>query len=153
MSEVPPSPSPTFTCQDAPTDITLSTVSPTSLPATAPWPPNPPNTDERPLQTAPQALTGSLVQRHGHRGKQRLRHTGVLRQARLAAPVPTAGDQPEHLCRGMQLASSRTRTRAMYYLEGGTSPTVAEPGWAQFTATTTVVTLGLPVGPPAGFSF
>jgi hypothetical protein len=40
-----------------------------------------------------------------------------------------------------------------YYLEGGTSPTAAEQGWAQFTATTNVVTLGLPVGPPAGFSF
>jgi hypothetical protein len=27
------------------------------------------------------------------------------------------------------------------------------PGWGQFTATTTVVTLGLPIGPPSNFNF
>jgi hypothetical protein len=39
----------------------------------------------------------------------------------------------------------------LYYQNGGKGLIVAEPGWAQFTATTTVVTLGLPVGPPANF--
>ena len=40
-----------------------------------------------------------------------------------------------------------------YYIAGGTNPDAAEQGWAQFSATTTVVTLALPVGPPPGFSF
>jgi len=38
-------------------------------------------------------------------------------------------------------------------VDGGDNTDAAEPGWAQFSATTTVVTLGLPVGPPAGFNF
>ena len=41
----------------------------------------------------------------------------------------------------------------LYYLNGGTNPIAAPPGWAQFSATTTIVTLGLPTGPPPGFSF
>ena len=40
-----------------------------------------------------------------------------------------------------------------YYEAGGTSPTAAAPGWSQFSATTTVVTVGLPVGPPTDFNF
>ncbi len=47
----------------------------------------------------------------------------------------------------------KDQSEGLYYLNGGTNPTAAEPGWAQFTATTTVVTLGLPTGPPPGFSF
>ena len=47
----------------------------------------------------------------------------------------------------------KDQDEGLYYLDGGTNPMAAEPGWAQFTATTTVVTLGLPTGPPPGFSF
>ena len=47
----------------------------------------------------------------------------------------------------------RDQGLGLYYVDGGTNPTAAEPGWAQFTATTTVVSVGLPTGPPAGFSF
>jgi hypothetical protein len=50
-------------------------------------------------------------------------------------------------------SSFKDQNQGLYYVQGGTNPNVVQPGWAQFTATTTVVTFGLPVGPPSGFHF
>ncbi|HEY7948511.1 MAG TPA: hypothetical protein VID75_12610 [Acidimicrobiales bacterium] len=150
VTEVPPAPSPTFTCQGSPTTISLSTVTPSELPPTAPGPPNPPNTDLRTLQSAPQPLTGPLAA-----------STSTLAGNDFAIPafVPSASGAP---CSTFLATSLNTyaggwnsifkdQAEGLYYLNGGNSPVVAPPGWAQFSATTTVVSLGLPVGPPAGF--
>ncbi len=153
VSEVPPPPSTiTFTCQAAPASVTLSTQV-TPLPATAPGPPVPPNTDDRPLQTLPAPTTGPLAS-----------STSTVASNDFAVPAffPSAGGGPP--CSTFLATSLNTyaggwdslfkdQGTGRYYIDGGTNPIVAEPGWAQFTATTTVVSLGLPVGPPPGFSF
>jgi hypothetical protein len=152
VSEVPPPPSTiTFTCQDAPTTVTLSTQA-TPLPATAPGPPVPPNTDDRSLQTLPTPVTGPLAS-----------GTSTVASNDFAIPAffPSAGGGPCSVFLATSLntytggwdAHFKDQGTGRYYIDGGNNPIVAEPGWAQFTATTTVVSLGLPVGPPPGFSF
>jgi hypothetical protein len=153
VSEVPPPPSTsTFTCKAAPTSVTLSTTA-GGLPATAPPPPTPPETDDRSLQTPPLSITGPLVG-----------STGTVASNDFSVPafVPnTIGSSP---CSAFLADSLNTyaggwdalfkdQDLGLYYINGGTNPTVAEPGWAQFSATTTVVSVGLPTGPPSGFSF
>ncbi len=152
VTEVPPPPSPTFTCQDNPTVVTLSTVPPSGLPASAPVPPNPPNTDDRSLQTAPQPLTGPLSA-----------STSTVASNNFAIPAffPSTGGSPCSLFLATSLNTYaggwnsifRDQDQGLYYVNGGNNSAAAEQGWAQFTATTTVVTFGLPVGPPAGFNF
>jgi hypothetical protein len=152
VSEVPPPPSTTtFTCQAAPTAVTLSTqVGP--LPATAPPPPVAPNTDDRSLQTPPAPVTGPLDSGSS---------TVASNDFSIPAFVPSASGGP---CSPFLATSLNTyaggwdslfkdQGTGLYYVDGGTNPIAAPPGWAQFTATTTVVSLGLPVGPPPGFSF
>ena len=152
VSEVPPPPAtPAYTCQDNPT-VTLSTVSPSSLPVTAPGPPDPPNTDDRSLQTPPAPLTGPLAA-----------STSTVASNNFAVPafIPSPGGPPAsptvadalNTYAGGWTGSFKQQGTGRYYIQGGKNPVAAEPGWAQFTATTTVVTLGLPVGPPAGFNF
>jgi hypothetical protein len=152
VSEVPPPPSTsTFTCQGAPTTVTLSTQT-TGLPATAPTPPIPPNTDDRSPQTPPQPVTGALADATS---------TMVSNDFSVPAFFPSPSGAP---CSPFLATSLNTyaggwdslfkdQGEGLYYINGGTSPIAAEPGWAQFSATTTIVTLGLPVGPPPGFSF
>jgi hypothetical protein len=152
VTEVPPAPSPTFTCVGAPTNVTLSTVSPAGLPATAPGPPNPPNTDLRGLQTAPQALNGPLSSSTSTVASNNFSipaffpdESGAPCSAFLATSLNTYA--------GGWNSSFKDQNKGLYYVQGGTNPIVVQPGWAQFTASTTVVTFGLPVGPPAGFHF
>jgi hypothetical protein len=152
VSEVPPPPSTsTFTCVGAPTDVTLSTQA-TGLPATAPPLPIPPNTDDRAPQTPPQPVTGALANA-----------TGTLFSNDFAVPAffPSPSGAPCSLFLATSLntyaggwdSKFADQGQGLYYINGGTSPIAAEPGWAQFSATTTIVTLGLPIGPPPGFSF
>jgi hypothetical protein len=152
VNETPPPPSTsTFTCQGAPVKVTLSTEV-TALPATAPIAPTPPNTDERTPQTPPQPLTGPLSSSSS---------TIASNDFSVPAFFPSAGGTP---CTPFLAESLNTyaggwdskfsdQSEGLYYVDGGKNPIAAEPGWAQFSATTTVVTLGLPVGPPPGFSF
>jgi hypothetical protein len=151
VSEVPPPPSTTtYTCQAAPTSVTLSTQA-TPLPATAPGPPVPPNTDDRPLQTLPEPVTGPLSSSIS---------TVASNDFSIPAFVPSAGGSPCSVFLATSLNTYaggwnsifKDQGTGMYYVDGGTNPIAAEPGWGQFTATTTVVSLGLPVGPPPGFS-
>jgi len=152
VSEVPPPPSTTrFTCQTAPATVTLSTQA-TPLPATAPGPPLAPNRDDRPLQTPPQPLSGPLASA-----------TSRVASNDFAIPAffPSARGSPCSIFLATSLNTYaggwngvfNDQGLGRYYVDGGTNPISAEPGWAQFTANTTVVSLGLPVGPPAGFSF
>jgi hypothetical protein len=153
VNEFPPPPTTTsYSCQDAPTSIALSTVAPSSLPATAPSPPDPPNTDERTLQTAPQPLTGPLDSSTS---------TVAGNDFKIPAFVPR-GTCSLFLAESLNTYAGgwdsvfNDQDRGLYYIDGGKNPIVAQPGWAQFSATTTVVTLGgpaLPVGPPANFTF
>ncbi|MGH9016129.1 MAG: hypothetical protein ACRDY1_00130, partial [Acidimicrobiales bacterium] len=143
---------PVATCTDDPVSVTLSTVAPTGLPATAPPAPDPPNTDERGPQVAPQPLSGPLASGTS---------TVVSNNFAIPAFVPSPGGAPctppvaelLNTYAGGFDASFKDQTEGLYYLDGGTDPIAAQPGWGQFSATTTVVGLGLPVGPPAGFNF
>jgi hypothetical protein len=142
---------PVAVCSDAPVDVTLSTVTPTSLPATAPPAPNPPNTDERVLQVPPLPLTGPLSS-----------GTSTVASNDFAIPAfaPSPGGAPctppvaelLNTYAGGFDASYKDQGEGAYYVAGGTDPDAAVQGWAQFSATTTVVSLDLPVGPPPGFS-
>ncbi len=152
VGEFPPPPSTvSFTCRDDPTALTLSTQA-AGLPATAPEPPTPPNTDDRALQTPAQPLTGPLASA-----------TSTVASNDFSVPAffPNASGSPCSLFLAVSLntyaggwdSKFADQSQGRYYIDGGNNPIVAEPGWAQFTATTTVVTLGLPTGPPPGFSF
>ena len=151
VSEVPPAPSPTATCSDAPITVSLSTVAPASLPATAPVAPNPPNTDERTLQTAPAPLTGPLASGTSTVGGNDFSIPAFVPDPSGSPCSPAVAELLNTYAGGFD-ASFKDQTEGLYYVNGGTDPTAAEPGWVQFSATTTVVTLGLPVGPPAGFT-
>lgn len=152
VSEYTSSGPPVAVCSGAPVDVTLSTVAPTTVPATAPSAPNPPNTDERVLQVPPQPLTGPLAS-----------GTSTVGSNNFAIPafVPSPGGAPctapvaelLNTYAGGFDASFKDQGEGAYYIAGGTSPYAAVQGWAQFSATTTVVTLGLPVGPPSDFNF
>lgn len=145
-----PSPSTSFTCQTAPATVTLSTQA-TGLPATAPPAPTPPNTDYRSLQTPPLPLTGPLDSSVS---------TVASNDFAIPAFFPSPSGSPcsEFLADSLNTYSGgwnavyKDQGEGLYYIDGGTNPIAAEPGWAQFTATTTVVTLGLPTGPPPGFN-
>jgi hypothetical protein len=153
VSEVPPPPSTTiFTCSDDPTSVTLSTVAPSGLPATAPVAPDPPNTDDRVPQTVPEPDTGPLATSTS---------TVVSNDFQIPAFFPSPGGTPcsptvaetLNTYAGGWNGDFRDQDKGLYYVDGGHNPIAAEPGWAQFSATTTLVTLSLPQGPPAGFSF
>ena len=155
-SEIPPPPSTTSsTCQDDPTTVTLSTVATLGLPPTAPGPPNPPNTDDRTLQTQPQPLTGPLDSGTS---------TVAGNDFEIPAFVPSPSGSPCSVTLATLLNTYaggwngvfKDQDEGLYYVDGGTDPIVAAQGWAQFSATTTVVSFGgptLPVGPPSNFNW
>jgi hypothetical protein len=153
VEEYPPPPVTTsFSCQDAPVSLNLSTEPATTLPASAPPPPTPPNTDDRVAQVAPQPSLGPLAST-----------TAVVGRNDFAIPAffPSPGGTPCTPFLAISLntyaggwdANFKDQGKGLYYLDGGKNPIVAPPGWAQFSATTTLVTLGLPIGPPPGFHF
>lgn len=154
VSEVPPPPATTvYTCQDNPT-VTLSTVA-TSLPATAPGPPDPPNTDDRSLQTLPAPLTGPLASSTSTVASNNFPVPAFIPSPGGTPCSPTVADALNTYAGGWT-GSFKQQGTGRYYIEGGDNPVAAEPGWAQFTATTTVVNLGngaLPSAPPPGYNF
>ena len=153
VEEFPPPPSTaTYACQDDPITITVSTVAPAGLPTTAPTAPNPPNTDYRSLQTAPQPLTGPLATASSTVGSNDFSIQAFFPSKSGSPCSPFVADSLNTYAGGWN-SIFQDQDEGRYYVEGGTDPIVAEPGWAQFSATTTVVTFGLPVGPPAGFHF
>lgn len=152
VSLVPPPPTSPFVCSDAAAQVTLATVASPTLPASAPIQPTPPNPDDRVLQTTPQPLTGPLSS-----------SSSTVASNNFAIPA-FFPDQSQTPCNSFLAESLNTyaggfdanfadQGTGRYYLLGGNGQFAADPGWAQFSATTTVVTLGLPVGPPSNFSF
>jgi hypothetical protein len=152
VSLVPPPPTPAFVCTDDPAKVTLSTVAPTTFPSTAPVKPTPPNPDDRYLQTPTEPLTGPLGSASSTVGSNSFA---------IPAFFPSPSGTP---CNAFLAESLNTyaggfdqnfadQGTGRYYILGGTGVDAADPGWAQFSATTSVVTLGLPIGPPSNFSF
>jgi hypothetical protein len=152
VSLVVPPPTPAFTCHDDPAKVTLTTVAPSSLPSTAPIVPTPPNPDDRYLQTPTAPLTGPLATASSEVGSNSFA---------IPAFFPNPSQKP---CNAFVAESLNTyaggfdqnfadQGEGRYYILGGNGPDAADPGWAQFSATTSVVTLGLNVGPPSNFSF
>ena len=145
----------TLSCQNDPTTVTLSTEIPASLPSTAPATPEAGNTDYRGLQTQPAVLTGPLDS-----------STSTLVGNDFSVPAFLV-NKPTPNCTitlttllntyaggwGLGYGGGNGFGQGLYYQEGGKGATVVQPGWGQFSATTTVVTLGLHVGPPPGFNF
>ena len=137
-------------CQNSATTITLSTQAPSNLPPGAPIPPKPGNPDERGLQTAPQPLTGPLAS-----------STSTVATNDFSVPAfplssacTFAATLNAPLAGWNAITPNDPASENNNYYDKPTAPADAgTPGWDQFSAATTVATLGLPVGPPAGFSF
>jgi len=136
----------TQTCaQSGPTLLNLSTQLPTSLPAGAPIAPTAGNPDYRSMQTAPAALTGPLA-------------TASSTLVSNDFQIPAWGVPPTAACPdpGIQEslnepAGGYSKNNSVQYVDQ-TTP-AGQNGWSQFSATTSVVTLGLPIGPPPNFNF
>jgi hypothetical protein len=145
----------TLACRNDATTVSLSTQTPTSLPSTAPVAPTAGNTDYRGLQTTPKVLTGPLDS-----------STSTLVGNNFSVPAFLV-KQPTSNCTitlttllntyaggwGLGYGGGNGAGEGLYYQDGGKGAIVTPPGWGQFSATTTVVTLGLTVGPPPGFNF
>jgi hypothetical protein len=148
----------TLSCENDPTTVTLSTQVPSTLPSTAPMTPKAGNTDYRGLQTTPAQLTGPLDSSTSTMVGNDFGGKGI--PAFLV-------NQPTSACTitlttllntyaggwGLGYGGGNGYGEGLYYQDGGKGAIVTPPGWGQFSATTTVVTLGLPVGPPPGFNF
>jgi hypothetical protein len=135
----------TQTCVNAPTAVTLSTEVPTSLPAGAPVPPTAGNPDLRSLQLAPLPLTGPLASASS---------TGSSNDF----SVPAFAYPPSKACPAEGISGLLNTPLGGWNVKGNTiyyghphSATAGRPGWVQFTVTTTVFALELPVGPPLNF--
>jgi hypothetical protein len=136
----------TQTCQQTePTTIVLSTQAPTSLPAGAPIAPKPGNPDYRSLQTSPAPLTGPLATASSTAGSN-----NFAIPAWGVPPTPTCPDPGLQDSLNDPAGGYNTKNLGLY--QDQTTP-AGRPGWSQFSVTTTVVTLGFPVGPPPGFNF
>jgi hypothetical protein len=149
-----------FTCTNDATTIQLSTQVPSSLPATAPPPPNPdnadgdPNTDYRGLQFTPTDLTGPLS-----KASTTMVGNDFSIPAFITGSTPACSSTLTDLLNtyaggwGLAFGGGNGEGEGLYYQDGGTAADVVNPGWGQFTVTTTVVTLDLPTGPPSNFNF
>jgi hypothetical protein len=153
VSEVPPPPSTsTFTCQALPASVVLSTTA-GGLPATAPPPPTPPETDYRSLQTPPLPISGPLVGSTSTVASNDFSVPAFFPNTTGASPCsPFLADSLNTYAGGWD-SVFQDQDLGLYYINGGTNPTVAGRGGALFSPTTTVVSVGLPTGPPSGFSF
>jgi hypothetical protein len=136
----------TQTCQQAsPTTVILSTQSPTSLPAGAPIVPTAGNPDYRSLQTTLAPLTGPIASASSTAG------TNSFAIPAWGVP-PTASCPDPGLQESLNDPAGGYNTKNVGLYQDQTTP-AGHPGWSQFSVTTTVVTLGFPVGPPPGFKF
>ncbi|MGO9342643.1 MAG: hypothetical protein ACLP6E_09015, partial [Acidimicrobiales bacterium] len=136
----------TQTCQQTqPTTIILSTQAPTSLPTGAPVAPKPGNPDYRSLQTTPAPLTGPIATASSTAGSN-----DFAIPAWGVPPTPTCPDPGLQDSLNDPAGGYNTKNLGLY--QDQTTP-AGRPGWSQFSVTTTVVSLGFPVGPPPGFNF
>jgi len=136
-------------CQDAPTTITLSTQEPAGLPPGAPIKPKRGDPDLRNLQTPPEPLTGPLASASSTVAGNDF---SVPAFSQTACPLLAAVfDGP--LAGWNTLSPKEPASKNNNYFDKTPPPADAgTPGWVQFSATTTVSRLGIPVGPPPGFS-
>jgi len=136
-------------CQDDPTTITLSTQEPAGLPPGAPIKPERGKPDLRGLQTPPQPLTGPLAHASSTVASNDF---SVPAFSQTACPLLAAVfDAP--LAGWNALPSKDPASLNNNYFDQNPAPADAgTPGWVQFSATTTVSSLGIPIGPPPGFS-
>jgi hypothetical protein len=145
----------TFSCQNKPTTVTLSTQEPTSLPKTAPVAPTAGNKDYRGLQTTPQELTGPLDSSTSTVVGNNFQIPAFLLNQPTSACTSTLTTLLNTYAGGwgLKYGGGNGFGEGLYYQNGGTNPIVSQPGWAQFSGKTTVITLGLHVGPPPNFNF
>jgi len=136
------------TCENAPTTITLSTQSPSSLPAGAPIPPTQGNPDYRSPQTPPLPLTGPLASASSTASSNDFYVPAFAQPPTKACPAAGISDTLN-----TPLGGWNTKGNSIYYKHRPVAAIAGTPGWDQFTVTTTVVALDLPVGPPSTFSF
>jgi hypothetical protein len=136
-------------CENAKTTITLSTEIPGNLPPGAPAAPLPGNPDVRSLRHLPRPLSGPLATASSIVASNDF---GVPAFSQTACPLLAAVfDAP--LAGWNAKSSSDPASENNNYFDKNPPPADAgTPGWVQFSATTTVSALDLPVGPPAGFS-
>jgi hypothetical protein len=135
--------------QSGPTVIPLKTVA-AGLPPGSPVPPEPGNTDYRSLQTLPTPLTGPLASASSTVASNDFSVPAFP----LVGTCTFAQTLNGPLGGWNSLTPKDPPTMNNNYYDKNPLPTDAgSPGWGQFTATTTVVTLGLPVGPPPSFIF
>jgi hypothetical protein len=136
-------------CEDKPTTITLSTQEPASLPPGAPIKPKRGDPDLRGLQTPPEPLTGPLASGSSVVASNDFSVPAFSQQA---CPLLAAVfDSP--LAGWNKLSPEQPASVNNNYFDKTPPPADAgTPGWVQFSATTTVSSLGIPVGPPPGFS-
>ncbi len=136
------------TCSDDPTSITLSTQVPSGLPAGAPIPPKPPNPDLRGLQTLPAPLTGPLGTATSTVASNDFY---VPAFSPTACPLLAAVFDAPLAGWNAKSSSDPASQNNNYYDKNPLPADAGTPGWVQFTSTTTVSSLGIPVGPPTGF--
>jgi hypothetical protein len=137
------------TCQDEPADIALASQEPAGLPAGAPSPPVGDNPDFRSLRVVPAPLTGPLGTATATLGSDDF---SVPAFSPTTCPfLASIFDAP--LAGWNALPSQDPASKTNNYFDKSPFPADAgTPGWVQFSATTTISDLGLPVGPPAGLS-
>jgi hypothetical protein len=137
------------TCSDAATDLALSSEEPNGLPAGAPISPNAGNPDDRGLRTAPTPLTGPLGT-----ASTTLGTNDFSVPAFSATSCPALAAVFDAPLAGWNTRSSKDpASENNNYFDKSPPPADAgTPGWVQFSATTTISDLGLPAGPPAGFT-
>jgi hypothetical protein len=136
-------------CQDAPATIALSSQHPYWLPAGAPVRPDAGNPDFRRPRVKPAPLTGPLGTA-----------TTTLASNDFSVPAFSTTSCPllaavfdSPLAGWNALPSQDPATKTNNYFDKSPLPADAgTPGWVQFSATTTISDLGLPVGPPSGLS-
>lgn len=134
------------TCdQTSPTSLTLSTITPTSLPAGAPIAPTAGNPDERSMQTTLSPLTGPLSSATATLGTNNFQ-------------IPAWGVPPTASCPDPGIEDTLNGPAGGYNVHDDQiyvdqAPIASQYGWSQFSVTTTVATLGLQVGPPSNFNF
>jgi hypothetical protein len=137
------------TCSSGQTSITLSSQRPSSLPAGSPITPTPGNPDFRSIRAHPLPLTGPLGT-----ATTTLASNDFYVPAFSPAACPLLAEVFDSPLAGWNtLPPKDPATETNNYFDKSPLPADAGvPGWDQFSATTTISDLGLPVGPPSGFT-
>jgi hypothetical protein len=135
-------------CQNKATTVTLSTQAPSSLPPGAPIKPTSGNPDFRGLQKTPVPLTGPLATASSTAASNDFYVPAFPQNSVCTGAVPFLFNIP---LAGYNTLPPKDAPRTNNYK--GNAAEAGTPGWDQFWATTTVVTLGFPIGPPPGFNF